>query len=93
MPQGRYVCELSGDAAGPASIQIESEHFTVVAASSYRAQGKRGSYLLTGDEVVMTSGPFDGKRYRRISDKFLRAVDAQGNEGQLRCILTGGSRL
>ena len=93
LPPGRYVCELPGDASGPASIRVESEQFTIVAPSSYHARGKRGSYLMTGDEVVMTSGPFDGKRYRRISAGFLKALDAGGGESQLRCVLTGGSRM
>jgi len=45
-----------------------------------------GSYLLTGDELTMTSGPRMGKRYHRISDRFVRLLDARGEESDLRCI-------
>ena len=45
MPAGDYVCELPGDATGPAGVHVPEEDFTVVTASSYRAGGMMGSYL------------------------------------------------
>lgn len=84
---GRYVCELPGDASGPAGRHVPSAGFTVVSASSYRANGRIGSYLLTGDKVVMTSGPHRGKRFHRLSRGFLRLIEPDGSDGRLRCVL------
>src|SRR5438874_13633753 len=61
--QGSYICELPGDAAGLAGVHIPAEDFTVVTASSYRAAGGMGSYLLIGDQLTMTGGPHVGKQY------------------------------
>jgi len=88
LPLGNYVCELPGDAAGPWRIRVPEEDFTVINASSYRAGGMRGSYLLTDDSVVMTSGPLNGKQYYRQSYGFLRLVGADGKPGKLRCVLS-----
>lgn len=87
LEQGRYSCELPGDAAGPAGIHQPAEDFTVISASSYRANGTLGSYLLTGDSVVMTNGPHRGERFQRQSRGFLRQINADGSEGLLRCVL------
>ncbi len=88
LPLGFYVCELPGDAAGPWRIRVPEEDFTIISASNYRANGVRGSYLLTNDNVVMTSGPFDGKRYHRQSHGFLRLIGDDGEPGKLRCVLS-----
>jgi hypothetical protein len=87
MPLGDYVCELPGDASGPAGHPMPEENFSVVTASSYRASGAMGSYLLTGDQLTMTGGPHQGKRYQRQSEGFIRKLDDAGNPGDLRCIL------
>jgi hypothetical protein len=86
MPIGDYICELPGDAAGPAGVRVQAEDFTIVTASSYRAGDSLGSYLLTGDQMAMTSGVHSGKRYHRLSDGFLRLVGADGQDGALRCV-------
>ena len=57
MQLGTYVCELPGDAAGPASVRVPQEDFAITNASSYEADGGHGAYLLTGNSLVMTSGP------------------------------------
>jgi len=88
LPLGNYRCELPGDAAGPWRIRMPDEDFTIISASRYRANGHRGSYLLTNDNLVMTSGPFDGKRYHRQSYGFLRMIDEDGQPGKLRCVLS-----
>lgn len=88
LPKGVYRCELPGDAAGPWRIRMEQEDFAILVSSGYRALGKRGSYLLTGDTVIMTSGPFAGKRYHRQSSGFLRLIEADGKPGKLRCVLS-----
>jgi len=87
LPLGNYVCELPGDAAGPWRLRVLEEDFTIISASNYRASGGRGSYLLTNDSVVMTSGPFNSKRYHRQSHGFLRLVGDDGKPGELRCVL------
>ena len=84
---GRYVCELPGDALGPRGVRQPAEDFSIVFGSSYRANGARGTYLLTGDEMVMTSGPREGERYNRISEGFLRRQNPDGSSGGLRCVI------
>lgn len=86
LPIGDYICELPGDAAGPAGRHVPEEDFAVVTASSYRARGSLGSYLLTGERLVMTSGVHRGKRYHRLSDGFLRKLGPDGKDSQLRCV-------
>lgn len=88
LPLGAYVCELPGDAAGPWRIRVPEEDFTIINDSNYRADGERGSYLLTNDRVVMTSGPLGGKHYQRQSYGFLRLLDEDGEPGKLRCVLS-----
>ena len=86
MPAGDYLCELPGDATGPAGLRVPDEDFTVVTASSYRAGGAMGSYLLAGDDLTMTGGPHRGKRYRRVSQGFVRLLGGDGQPGDLRCV-------
>ena len=84
---GRFVCELPGDATGPAGLHVPSADFEVVSASSYRTNGRIGTYLLIGDRVIMTSGLHKGERFRRVSAGFLRKLNSDGSDGELRCIL------
>jgi len=86
MPIGDYICELPGDATGPAGIHVPGEDFMVVTASSYRAGEAIGSYLLAGGQLTMTSGPLQGNRYKRQSEGFVRKVDEQGKPSDLRCV-------
>lgn len=83
---GDYVCELPGDATGPAGIRQDSQAFSIINASSYRAGGRNGTYLLTGDVLTLTSGPKRGQRFHRISDRFLREIGPDGKDGPLRCV-------
>jgi uncharacterized cupin superfamily protein len=83
---GRYVCELPGDATGPAGLRQDDESFVVLNATSYTAPGGRGTYLVTGDMVTITSGPKNGQQFRRISDNFLRRIGPDGQESVLRCV-------
>ncbi len=86
LQQGFYVCELPGDATGPAGIRQEGQDFSVHNGSRYSTPKGRGTYLLTGDQVVMTSGPKKGQQFRQLSNNFLREVDASGKETDLRCV-------
>lgn len=87
LPQGKYTCELPGNAGGPVRVAAADFDFSVILGSSYRADGVRGSYLLTGDLVHMTGGKLAGLKFRRISDGFLRRIDANGQDGEMRCVL------
>ncbi len=89
LPKGNYVCELPGDAGDPGIAggrhQPDSD-FAVFGDSTYRSQGMRGVYLMTGANVVMTSGPLRGRRFTHIKQRFLRETNADGSPGALRCI-------
>ena len=92
LPLGRYLCELPGDAAGPASLPVAGAWFDIVNASSYVAEGGDGTYLLTGENVVFTRGPLRGARFERTGIKALRRTDIGGPYAKLRCVRTGGSQ-
>lgn len=83
---GTYVCELPGDATGPAGLRVPDQDFSIINASSYATGSGRGSYLLTGNTVAVTSGPKKGQRFHRVSSSFLRLMAANGADGPLRCI-------
>ena len=84
---GPYTCELPGDALAERGVHVPAEDFAVKFGSSYNAGGVRGTYLLTGDNVVMTSGPKKGMRYHRLSQGFLRKQNADGSDGDVRCVI------
>jgi hypothetical protein len=84
---GRYSCELPGDAGGPVRVAAKDFDFTVIHGSSYRIGSSRGSYLLTGDLLTMTGGKLKGLKLHRISDGFLRRIEANGTDGEMRCVL------
>lgn len=81
-----YQCEMPGDAAGPAGYRVISEDFTIVNSNTYYSGTERGTYLLTGDLLVLTSGPKRGHKYTRISDNFLRKQSDDGKDSALRCV-------
>ncbi len=83
---GSYVCETPGDATGPAGQRVPAQDFTIINASSYATGSGRGSYLLTGKIVVVTSGPKKGQRFHKLSGSFLRLLEPDGNDSSLRCI-------
>lgn len=83
---GAYVCELPGDATGPAGLRVPDQDFSIINASSYATGNGRGSYLLTGDTVAVTSGPKKGQRFHRVSSSFLRLREADGGDSPLRCV-------
>ena len=84
---GRYVCELPGDALGPRGVVQPAEDFAIIFGSRYEANDVRGTYLLTGVQIVFTSGPRKGERYHRITQGFLRRQNADGSDGDLRCVV------
>ncbi len=88
MPTGRYLCEKPGDVTGLVAVRLPEGDFRILASSSYAVDGKRGSYLLTGDRLVMTGGPFEGRAFERTSLGFLRQLGPDGQSGDVRCLLT-----
>lgn len=88
MARGNYVCELPGDAAGKAGHVQPSENFTIESASRYTSPQGKGTYLMRGKELIMTSGPRQGDRYIELRAGFLRKLDAQGEPSRLRCVRT-----
>ena len=91
LPLGAYICELPGDATGPAGERQPAADFTVTNASSYRTASGKGIYLLTGDRMVFTSGPLDGIKYHRTGPGFLRRTAPDGNDGPLHCVRQVGN--
>lgn len=87
LPLGHYTCELPGDAGGPVGKLVPDYAFRIVNSSSYKTAGMRGSYLYTGDRVIMTGGKLKGLKLHRLSDGFLRRIEADGSDGDMRCVL------
>lgn len=89
---GRYVCERPAEPGSQAAVTDPDASFAVTTASRYVApDGTRGTYLLTGDTVEMTSGSLAGTRLVRLRESFLRVLDADGSPGKTRCILSRSS--
>ena len=80
LPRGLFVCELPGDANGSVGQLVPEADFAISNDSTYQTDLGYGAYLVTGDQVTMTSGPLRGDRFRRVSDRFLRKLDAAGKE-------------
>ncbi len=86
--QGRYVCELPGDAAGPRGIVQEELGFSIESASRYSSAQGAGTYLRRGNVLTFTSGPRSGEQYQLISATFMRRMEV-GQPGRLRCVRQG----
>jgi len=91
LPRGRYECETGGDALGPAGVRQPDRDFAVTRGSSYSAAGGVGIYLLTGNVMTFTSGPFRGQVFHHVRENFLREVGPGGADGDLRCVRRPGS--
>jgi len=89
LPVGRYQCSLPGDASGAAWVPIEGKRFSIKNASRYLSPQGSGTYLLAGDELTFTRGPYKDERYRRTSTNILRMRNADGSLGRMRCVRTG----
>ncbi len=86
MPPGNFLCEMPGDATGAVGLRVPGEDFLIVNANTYRTATGRGTYLLTGDQLVMTSGPKNGEKFHRISESFMRKLGPDGKDSDLRCV-------
>ncbi|MGN6497487.1 MAG: hypothetical protein ACTHK5_09115 [Tsuneonella sp.] len=83
------MCEVPGDATGPASLGVKGAWFDIVNASSYRAEGGGGTYLATGDKVLFTRGPMKGAQFERASNRSLERTDDAAPASKMRCVRTG----
>lgn len=83
--RGAYVCELPGDAGGPAGVEQPAQAFTIESASRYSSPQGSGTYLRRGDTLEFTSGARQGERYAVVSGRFLRRIE-DGKPGRLRCL-------
>ncbi len=88
--QGRWTCELPGDATTPPTPQPEN-NFSVVPDSSYVVGGNRGTYLLLGNKFTMTSGPFAGRRFVKVGLSLVK-LGPDGQREALRCVRAGAVR-
>lgn len=90
VPQGRWTCELPGDATTPPTPRPE-HNFSVVPDSSYVVSGMRGTYLLLGKKFTMTSGPFAGRRFDKVGLSLIK-LGPDGKREALRCVRAGAVR-
>ena len=89
---GRYVCERPGEPGSQVAVTEPQVSFAVTTASRYvAADGVRGTYLLTGDTIEMTSGPLVGTRLVRLRGSFLRVLSSDGVPSPTRCVLSRSS--
>ncbi|MEM6827285.1 MAG: elongation factor P [Pseudomonadota bacterium] len=92
LTHGIYECALPGDALAEPYDPIPSETIFIIPGSAYRdADGARGLYLLRGRELVFTSGPKKGQRFRRVGDNTIKRLQDDGELGRLTCIRIAGS--
>jgi hypothetical protein len=89
---GRYACEMPDPVDVTRGRPIEGSGFNVVNASSYRDGGMMGSYLRTGDTVVMTSGVRKGERYRVAGRGILQRTERSGADARERCVSVGSRK-
>lgn len=84
--RGYWICETQGDATTPPTQQLQ-DSFRVIADSSYRTTlGQTGTYLLLGTDLVMTGGPFRGRKYKLVGQGIIHPIDAAGNRTTDRCV-------
>ncbi|WP_133365370.1 elongation factor P [Qipengyuania sediminis] len=91
LPQGRYDCWTAGSAAGPAVNGDPRHRFTVLRGSSYASASGGGTYLLAGDLVTFTRGPFKDLRLRRNRDGLWQEIARDGEPGRMKCSRMGGA--
>ena len=84
--KGYWACETGGDATTPPR-PVPQDSFRVVSDSSYLlGDGTGGTYLLLGQDMVMTSGPFSARRYALVGQGMLHPEDANGTRSEERCV-------
>ncbi len=83
---GYWVCETKGD-ADVAPVRLLNDSFRVIADSSYKTtSGVVGTYLLLGNAMTMTTGPFKARKYILVGQGILHPVGADGKRTSDRCV-------
>jgi hypothetical protein len=90
--QGHWACELPGDALQPPTRQPGDDFLTVPDSNYIGPNGRRGAYLLLGDRLAMTSGPFAGQHYLKVGSSTIIRLGADGQREPLRCVRLGAAR-
>lgn len=86
---GRYICEHPAAPETQTAVTDPAASFEVTTASRYiAADGTRGTYLLLGDTIAMTSGSLTATKLVRLREGFLRVLDGDGVPGPVRCVLS-----
>ncbi len=93
LPTGFYRCEMQGADTSLAPVHVPDNDFRVRLSSSYSVDGRRGSYLLTGDRMVITGGPFEGQEFLRISESSLRKLNSELQPGNIICSLGSAGKV
>ncbi len=88
--QGRWACELPGDATSPPIRQPDND-FSIVPDSSYVVGTVRGTYVLLGTIFTMTSGPFAGRQFEKQGLSLIK-LRPDGTREDLRCVRAGAVR-
>lgn len=86
LPHGRWICEVPGDASGPAVLPIPGGWFETENNSSYVNPNGHGTYLLTGNQVHFTRGSMLGARFERTGANTLSLLNALGELSSVRCV-------
>lgn len=87
--KGTWTCEWPGDATALPKPSPESS-FRAAPDSSYRtSSGASGNYLLLGNRLTMTSGPFRGREFTLVGTTQLHRLDAKGARDGMRCVHGG----
>jgi hypothetical protein len=89
--KGYWICESAGDAVS-APTPYPQDSFRVIADSGYRTSaGQTGTYLLTGNDMLMTTGPFRGRKYLLIGQGILHPIGPDGKRTTDRCVRQAGA--
>ena len=89
LEHGRYTCGTPGVATGP-SVDVDPQlSFSIVGGSSYSTKNGGGTYLLAGNLLTFTRGPFKDRRFERDKTGLWREIDKSGAYGSIRCSRVG----
>jgi hypothetical protein len=89
--KGYWICETGGDAT-TAPVRQMQDSFRILPDSSYRTNdGGGGTYLLLGNDLTMTGGPFLGRRYILVGQGIVHPIDRSGKRTTGRCVRQSGT--
>ncbi|MEO0589689.1 MAG: elongation factor P [Pseudomonadota bacterium] len=91
MPHGDYQCALPGDAEADSFVVVEGESFAITTSSRYAVSDGGGTYLMRGRDLVFTSGPRKGVRFKRMGNYQLQRVKEDGSLDRLLCTRLSGT--